>query len=98
MEVIDYTFAAFNVVLCLLGFLICLFLLMSKKFNDGTRYNILTLCFFGFGWCIFLYASVDLFSMPQVLYILGRFCFLIAFLLWVNNNILQFHINTLKGV
>lgn len=96
MSTIDITLSIMNVLICLFGLLLCLYVLMNKSLNDKNRTNITSLCLVGFGWAIFLYASIDLFEAPQVFYIIGRSCFLLGILVWAYKNILQLQLQTIK--
>ena len=99
MDMVDFVLATFNVLICISGLILCILLLVESKLNDRTTYNITSLCLLGFGWAIFLYSSIDLFELPQFIYIAGKLCFLVGLFLWFYKNILhsQFKRCFLKG-
>lgn len=96
MSTIDIVLSVSNVLICLFGLILCLYVLMSSSLNDKNRTNITALCLVGFGWAIFLYASIDLFEAPQVFYIIGRSCFLLGILVWAYKNILQLQLKAIR--
>lgn len=96
MSTLDSILSSINVAICIFGFLLCLYILMNNNLNDKTGTNIVSLCLVGFGWFIFLYASIDLFEVPHAFFIAGRLCFLLGIFVWFYNNVLQFQINKLK--
>lgn len=79
----------FNVLICASGFILCILLLIDSRLNDRNTYNVTSLCLLGFGWTIFLYSAIDLFELPQFIFILGKLCFLIGSFLWFYKNILS---------
>ena len=99
MNIVDFVLATFNVLICISGLILCVLLLVDSKLNDRTTYNITSLCLLGFGWAIFLYSSIDMFKLPQYIFIVGKLCFLVGLFLWFYKNILhlQFKRCFLKG-
>ena len=99
MNIVDLILSVFNVLICISGLILCILLLVDSKLNDCNTCNITSLCLLGFGWSVFLYSSIDLFELPQFLFIAGKLCFLIGLFLWFYKNILhlQFKRCFLKG-
>lgn len=77
-----------NVSICIFGLILCILLLIDSRLNDRNTYNVTSLCLLGFGWAIFLYSAIDLFQLPQFIFIVGKLCFLIGSFLWFYKNIL----------
>lgn len=93
MNIVDLILSVFNVLICISGLILCILLLVDSKLNDCNTCNITSLCLLGFGWSIFLYSSIDLFELPQFLFIAGKLCFLIGLFLWFYKNILSLQFN-----
>ena len=93
MNIVDLVLSIFNVLLCISGLILCILLLVDSKLNDCNTCNITSLCLLGFGWSIFLYSSIDLFKLPQFIFIVGKLCFLIGLFLWFYKNILSLQLN-----
>ena len=93
MNIVDLVLSIFNVLVCISGLILCILLLVDSKLNDRTTYNVTSLCLLGFGWSIFLYSSIDLFKLPQFIFIVGKLCFLIGLFLWFYKNILSLQFN-----
>ena len=93
MNIVDFVLATFNVLICISGLILCILLLVDSKLNDCNTCNITSLCLLGFGWSVFLYSSIDLFELPQFLFIAGKLCFLIGLFLWFYKNILSLQFN-----
>lgn len=93
MNIVDFILSVFNVLICISGLILCILLLVDSKLNDCNTCNITSLCLLGFGWSVFLYSSIDLFELPQFLFIAGKLCFLIGLFLWFYKNILSLQFN-----
>lgn len=93
MNIVDLILSVFNVLICISGLILCILLLVDSKLNDCNTCNITSLCLLGFGWSVFLYSSIDLFELPQFLFIAGKLCFLIGLFLWFYKNILSLQFN-----
>ena len=68
--------------------------LLTTNFSRDSLVNTFSFGIFLFqATSVFLYSSIDLFKLPQFIFIVGKLCFLIGLFLWFYKNILSLQFN-----